>query len=328
MKNPSKISPHLLEQAIAWHTRLCSGEETESDWGEFTLWLEASPEHRQAYEEVEEFSSSLKGTSFSFVSDERSMLRLNKDGGPMARFQSLWVASAVAVAAVLILFVTFPRQRPEFRSAEYSTHTGEMRTVRLADGSVADLNTATRLRVAMGDAKRRVILVQGEVLFHVVKDLTRPFEVSLGPQTASVVGTVFDVLRTNKELSITVAEGRVRFSNMNGHQNLLAAGDQLVYRHEFASQIGRVNPSAIGAWRKGYLVYEDATLAEIVEDLNRYFPHQIRVADPPAARQRFSGVLRIDQEKAVLTRLSHLLPIAPDYSRRDVVVLHSSAKKD
>lgn len=330
MTNLSKFPAETLEQAIAWHTRLTSGEETESDWNAFTQWLEASPEHQSAYEEVEEFSSSISEQAVLRTAAVEVPVKLRRNRAALAsRLRPFWLAGAPALAVVLLLFVAIRQQRSEFSSIEYSTRIGEARSVRLADGSVVELNTATRLRVLIVSTERRVILVQGEALFHVVRNEGRPFEVSIGEHAIRVVGTVFDVMRMNAKLRVTVAEGRVNFSDTRTGQALsLLSGDQLVYTPESGPQVRHVSPNATAAWRKGYLVYENATLAEVIEDLNRYFARRIALADAGAARQRFSGALRLDREEVILNRLAHLLPITPDYSRNNVILLHSSPKKD
>ena len=298
------------------------------DWQAFTEWLEANPEHRLTYDEVEEFSLSLDRAMSSSVAAQEARNRVRMDRAAL-RSPYLWVTSAMALAAVLVLFVAMPRHRSELGPIEYSTRIGETRTVRLADGSTANLNTGTTFWVAIAERQRRAVLAQGEVLFHVAKDAKRPFNVLFGHEAVRVVGTVFDVLHTIRKSSVTVAEGRVRFSDVSsGRAALLVAGDQLVYRPDTGVRVRRVDPSAASAWRNGYLIYDNGTLADIVEDLNRYFTRRIVIVDAAAARQRFSGALRVDGERAVVNRLSHLLPIRPDYDHGEVILLRSSSNKD
>jgi transmembrane sensor len=326
MSNDPKLLPDTIEQAIDWHVRLTSGDEGERDWQAFTVWLEANPEHRLAYTRVEEFSRSVIKPTSSPTGHEAPRIWFHKTGAAR-RSPYPWVVSAIALAAVLILFVMIPNRQPQARSVEYSTRIGETRSVRLADGSTADLNTDTRLTVTIGETQRRASLAEGEVLFHVAKDAARPFDVLFGHDSLRVVGTVFDVLHTGQKSSITVAQGKVRFLR-GARASLLVAGDQLVYGSDTGPRIRHVDPSAASAWRKGYLIYDNATLAEIVADLNRYFTRKIVIVEIAAARQRFSGALRVDGERSVVDRLSHLLPVRPDYDHRGAIVLRGSSNKD
>jgi transmembrane sensor len=58
------------------------------------------------------------------------------------------------------------------------------------------------------------------------------------------------------------------------------------------------------------LVYSDAPLDAVVEDLNQYFAVPIRVKDHKAGQLRFSGVLVLDSEGAVVDRLQAFMPVA------------------
>jgi transmembrane sensor len=89
-----------------------------------------------------------------------------------------------------------------------------------------------------------------------------------------------------------------------------------------------VPASTVSAWRNGYVVYENATLADIAEDMNRYFTRRVVIADGLTSRRKFSGVLRMDREAAVLNRLSHLLPVKVEYNGGDTILLRSSAARD
>jgi transmembrane sensor len=150
----------------------------------------------------------------------------------------------------------------------------------------------------------------------------------MGSQKVRVTGTVFDVIRTADRLRVTVAEGRVHFADPVAEREAsLSAGDQLVYSAGVGMRLQRVDPSLASSWQHGYLVYKKATLADIVDDLNRYFARKVVIADAAASNQTFSGVLRIDGEEVVLNRLSHLLPVRPEYRDR-VVLLRSVAARE
>lgn len=53
--------------------------------------------------------------------------------------------------------------------------------------------------------------------------------------------------------------------------------------------------------------YEDASLAEVVEDLNRFFARPVRVDDPALAARRVTLRLQVDERENTLRTLSALL---------------------
>ena len=329
MTEPTKFLSSRVQDAIAWQTRLTSGDEAESDWIEFTEWLEAGPENRLAYEQVEQFSGSLDGLPLASADREQSSTPNFRAAFARKIVQSPipWVGAALAAAAVLLIVSGIPSGPPQVIAATYSTHVGETHSVRLADGSVLDLNTNTLIRTFLGNGQRRVSLIRGEVLFHVSKDSAHPFEVLIGSHKVQVIGTVFDVLRTDHKVSVTVAEGRVRFGNAgSGSAVTLTPSDQLVYRETIGVRVSRVPSNAASAWRNGYVVYENGTLADVVDDLNRYFKHKVHV-DTHTGQERFSGVLQMDREEDVLGRLTHLLPVKVEREGNAAVILRGSASK-
>jgi transmembrane sensor len=61
--------------------------------------------------------------------------------------------------------------------SDYHTGTGEIRDIRLADGSHVLLNTDSAVSVDYQAAKRQIILHHGQARFSVAQDVQRPFEV-------------------------------------------------------------------------------------------------------------------------------------------------------
>lgn len=66
------------------------------------------------------------------------------------------------------------------RESSCSTVPGEHKAVRMADGSLIHLNTASRIEVDVRGGMGYVRLLSGEALFPVARDLMRPFVVEAG----------------------------------------------------------------------------------------------------------------------------------------------------
>jgi transmembrane sensor len=178
--------------------------------------------------------------------------------------------------------------------ALYSTDFGEQRSVTLPDGSEVTLNAKTRLRVSFSVSGRHIELLQGEALFNVAKDATRPFDVTSNNIRVRALGTQFDVYSRDTGTTVSVIEGRVsvtppapRTSSSQqvapddvrsrpvlleppGGQFLLLAGEQAVVSSDAAVKARQPNVSAATAWTQHSLVFESATLVEVAEQFNRY----------------------------------------------------------
>jgi transmembrane sensor len=99
----------------------------------------------------------------------------------------------------------------------------------------------------------------------------------------------------------------------------LNAGRQARLEPGAAIAVTDIAPDDAFAWQSGRLVYHNASLSQIIEDLNRYSDTPI-VASPDAARLRFSGVLEIDRASSMLARLENFLPIHVEADQGRILV--------
>ena len=320
-------------EAVDWLLRLEAPQAGEADWLAFYAWMEAAPEHRDAYERVDRVSTELSGAAQDLMSaldvrDRAPAPRRRGFGRPAQRWTRAWPAAAagLAAAAAALVVVVAVRPPPPVPTDVYQTAKGESRLLNLADGSHINLNSASRISVRLERGVRSVELSEGEAAFDVAKDPNRPFLIAVGDRGIRVVGTEFDVLRHDGRLRVTVRRGVVAVqapeAGAASEPVLLRVGDQLDHQTGQAlSTVRRVDPDAAFAWRTGLLVYQDQPLGAVVDDLNRYFVTPIRVAGP-AADLRFSGTLKLDAEDDVIRRLQGFLKLSVE-RRSDGFTLQS-----
>jgi len=314
-----------LDDAIAWHVRLNSGDADEAIWAQFTAWLEANQANRAAYDRVEDMDIEIDPAML----DEPALIEPWR--AHRARRRG-WIAAAAVLAASLLIAVGIANRTSQPSTTQYATRIGETKIIALADGSTVTLNTGTKIDAVMGRNTRGVMLERGEVLFHVTKDPAHPFVVIAGDRAVRVVGTVFDVLREAGIVTIVVAEGDVAVSQRSAGVGVveihLKPGQRAIGREGNPQEtVEPVNLARALAWREGYLVYDNAPLSSVVNDLNRYFAVPIALADSGVAIYRFSGVLRIDNENAVVARITQFLPVRAERTGGGIV-LHGAQKPD
>ena len=200
--------------------------------------------------------------------------------------------------------------------ALYRTRVGERRVVVLADGSRVELNTASTIEVAMGRTVRNVRLVRGEALFQVAHDTTRPFLVDAATARLRAVGTAFNVRIRENLVELTVTEGVVAVSHSGDAAPTLqgpriAAGGGAVIRP------GAVAPTVLGgqvlqqriAWRDGVIELDGETLAQAIEEFNRYRAQPIILGDARLATIRVGGRFEVDEADEFLLALGSSFPV-------------------
>ena len=315
MNAPEEDIERLRADAADWFVRVHADSASEEDWLALEGWLATSPARLRAYEDVE--------LLWSEIDDHAPALRAQASDPPFdaivlppARRPKTSVRAGLpawaAIAAVLVVAVGFWLWRGQAPSERiFTTGKGETRSVALADGSLVELNSDSRLVARVSRTSRNLELTGGEALFEVAKDRSHPFRVTAGDQRITVVGTQFDVLRYRGVVSVTVSRGVVEVADTHGGQKTvrLRAGDQL--RHQEGSSgsfLAKAPVDEVLAWRNGYLIYRDQPLEAVTIDINRFVPIPIE-ADPSVANLRFSGALRVGDEEAMLRALQGFLPV-------------------
>ena len=215
---------------------------------------------------------------------------------------------------------------------QQTASTGHGKTLRqpLPDGSVLTLDAQTRVALAYYAGQRSVRLLQGAAFFEVAHDPGRPFVVDVpgdvpgdaddagaaaGGVRITVLGTRFGVERAaNGAVQVQVESGRVRVQTLDAagqpvQSHELAAGDGLRTGGGRGAVLSRLpEPGAAAGWRHGSVVFDAASLAEVVERLRRYLPRPVDV-DGAAAGLRLSGQVRIAQAEDFLRALPGVVPV-------------------
>lgn len=206
-----------------------------------------------------------------------------------------WLPVAIASAAACAIALVIAPATLMWVKADHMTATAEQRRVELGDGSEVVLAAGSAVAVSFTDDGRSVRLIEGEAFFHVKPDRKRPFRVSAGSVTATVVGTSFDVRRDSSGVTVSVEEGIVQVG-----PERLAAGHSVRVSWKGDMERGSEPPQLVGSWRRGQLVARDQSLGDAVAQIRRYFAGTIIVADSTLAERRITGIYDLsDPEEAL-----------------------------
>jgi transmembrane sensor len=205
----------------------------------------------------------------------------------------------------------------------YETPIGGGDVVRLADGSVIRLNTATRIEVDMTSARRDVVLLSGEAHFDVAHNDRVPFVVRVGDTRIRAVGTAFSVQKRVHDVEVTVTEGVVQVEQ---HERaspdaksgsfsplLLRAGQVAQVNEPGTTEIREIAPREMARkllWQQKMLAFDGNTLQEVVDEYSRYTPFTIHIADAETAAIRVGGYFRSDDIAGLLTSLEENFSIS------------------
>jgi len=330
----SAVYPQIRDEAVQWFVAFCEEEVHPHTCREFNSWLRKSPEHVRAYlrvsafwEDAEDLKNHIRHGTDELVRRARAESNVVAlEEGPECRawpaprrlrtkrFALAASLAALCVSAGLSLWLYLDRM------PIYATAIGEQRTLTLKDGSTVALNAHSRIQVRYSRTQREVDLIEGQALFKVAKNPSRPFIVHSDGTNVRAVGTQFDVYRKGNSTVVTVVEGRVAVFDTQdievqpalnrstgpstttaltapkSHKPtsvFAAAGERVVATGQVVEVPQPVNLASATAWTEGKLVFDSASLKEVLEEFNQYLPRPLVADDEQLLGMRISGVFAV-----------------------------------
>jgi len=332
----------IQAQAVEWFSMMRSDVQNKKDKINFEAWLDQSPKHVQAYEQITAMWRNFE--RFSDVPSVRTIRQAALDDLALHKAERLEnrrrvglraMLSAAAVFAVVAIGLAINSER-FFGAPSYQTAIGEQKTVVLADDSVVKLNTDTDLQVQYSAEKRQVYLNRGQAHFSVKATPSRPFTVFAGNGSVTATGTKFDVRVEHENVTVTLIEGHVtvtpdvkdvKIGEQDHHETptQLAPGQQVAYGRKSISEVTGAKLPEITAWQEGELIFDDILLAEAVKEVNRYSAQKVIIADWALGEIRISGMFRTGQSEKFVKALESYFPIEAVQDKKGNRILHAAS---
>ncbi|WP_456292439.1 FecR family protein [Pseudomonas sp. AK106] len=302
--------PHTM--ALNWLSVL-HNQPTIADQARFSRWLHADPAHAEAYAQAQVVWELSEEPAATLAAEDAAALNalLRKMDAPKPRRLPRWGA-ALAMAACLVLMISAglgwnPQRWAEDLNADYVSAPGQVRTLILSDGSQVTMDADSAIAVHFGDGERHVELRRGAAFFQVTHT-GEPFVVDGGRGETRVLGTQFEVRLQPPGAQITVLSGRVGVkAAADAPQQILTAGQRARYDRERTGAPQSVDSESQLAWRQGWLNYARAPLADVISDLNRYYPGRIILLNDQLAAKTVSGSFPSRDPQAVLAALKSVV---------------------
>lgn len=190
----------------------------------------------------------------------------------------------------------------------------------LPDGTRLSLDVHSDARVTYHRNRRGLRLEQGGAFVDVHRDERRPFVVDTPAGRVQVIGTAFEVRVDDGRLDVAVARGRVRVCTVAasaqdgecapGAGVRLFQGQRITVADGASGPLETQSAGDVGAWREGWLVFDDTPLPQVIERWNDYLSPPLELASAPALHAlRLTGSFRLDQPDVFLAALPQVLPV-------------------
>jgi transmembrane sensor len=139
-------------------------------------------------------------------------------------------------------------------------------------------------------------------MFDVAGDPDRPFVVETGTVSLNVTGTKFSVYRRDDSTRVAVVEGSVRAVSRHTPDRpvVVRAGEGIVATGRGILPDTRVDVGKAIAWTERRLVFDGASLAEVVKEFNRYNRKPLIVEDSALASRAITTVVDAHDVSALI----------------------------
>ncbi|MGC4252904.1 MAG: FecR family protein [Sphingobium sp.] len=311
------IPEQVNRQAAQWFAERKSGDMTAEDEARLRQWLRADPQHALAFERAEAVWRSMDAPMLAPASRPA---RCNpwRRARPTRSHRGQWIGGAIA--ASFALFIAVESDLPTRLRADAMTVTGEIRAIRLPDGSTATLNTGSA--IAFAPDGRTVTLLKGEAAFQVAPDPAHAFSVIAGNGSSTALGTRFIVRQVGDGARVTVTEHSVRVA-LARQSAVLREGEAIDYD---ADSLGGSRPVSVAdadAWTRGRMRVVNRPLGEVVAELGRYHRGYIRVIGDDLAKRPVSGTFDVRDPVGTIDVIQRTLGIGSTRLTDRMILLHS-----
>lgn len=201
-----------------------------------------------------------------------------------------------------------------------STTRGEEAQVRLPDGTLIFLNSASSLvyPASFSKQEKREVSLTGEAYFEVHKDKNHPFIVKSKGQNVEVLGTHFNINAYPNEVSVktTLLEGSVKVND-----RILKPDEQSILSKENLD-IREIDAEEVVSWKNGMFLFDDESLNSIMRKIERWYDVEV-VFEPNVDQNKLygGGVSRYDSVSKVLEKLAMAGKINFKIEGRRIVVM-------
>jgi transmembrane sensor len=331
---------NVAAKAAAWIDRLKSADAKERE--EFWNWIAASPIHVREILLAEQLDRELGSFDFEKRIDVRALIeeaasnvvvihqhRAAAEAEAAASPRRFGWKAAAGVGAALVA-VALAVYLYAVSATTYATGVGQQLVSKLDDGSVVYLDAESKVKVRFSATTRDLYLPQGQALFQVAHDPSRPFRVHAESAVVEAIGTRFDVRVLADRTTVAVVEGTVevapaavpsgRTGTAPPARHVAGEGATIAVGGEVERQPS-IDVSNVTAWLERRLVFIDQPLSWIAAEFNRYnVTPRLRVVGDALGARRFNGTFNAHNPESLANYLGQDASIVIERQPDEIVV--------
>ena len=323
----SKQNPDVMQTAADWYVTLSSGKATSQQVQAWQAWLNAHPQHTQAWLKLEnvtqQFSMIDSVTGMEVLSQPVKIKNKTSELSSHSRRQALKHLSILLVAGSTG-WLTYEQKPWQTLMADYATETGKQQQVALQDGTKLFLNTNSLVAINYTTQERNIQLLKGEILIetaHEQSAVYRPLSVITEQGKLTALGTRFSVKVNDASNDLNVYEGAVSVQAVNSSRHIVVNAGEFMRFSAERYQAKTALDTSSDAWVKGFIVVDKMPLNTFIAEISRYKKGIIHF-DHSIGQLEISGAFPINDIDSTLASVSKTLSLRIETFTRYWVTLN------
>ncbi len=291
--NSQAQTRQIAEDAAHFLVLLESGSASADDRARLQRWREQSAHHEQTWQRAQGLRQRFAG-----LPPELAMASLDRpDHGRRTALKR-----ALIVAALLPAGWMLAQQAPiAALRADVRTAAGDRRDLRLQQGSLLQLDTASALNIELEQGKRLLTLIEGEMALNMGKDV-KAMTIRTRQGRVQVSDAELCVRQLGDTCLVSVWRGDVELFPAHGPSMRVQPGQRAAMSAAQVSPAQTFDTRQPG-WRQGVLSVENQPLGVFLAELSRYRPGILRW-EPELERLNVTGTFRLDDTDQILRLLA------------------------
>lgn len=240
------------------------------------------------------------------IDENKAWDRLNqKIHNPNKGFAWMKIAAAVAILAILSISVYLYNPAP---NQVYVSSADEKVNVVFPDGSMGILNKNSSFTYPEEFGDQRNVSFKGEAYFDIKKS-TKPFIIDVNGVDVKVLGTAFNLITTESQVTLYVDRGLVAFEK-EGQQTQVPAGNEAIFDRKSASVTFNERPSEnIMSWRNGVFNFDKTPLSTALDQLGEYYNVEFELSNEKLQNCRLTVTFNKQPLSVVLKTIGTALDV-------------------
>jgi ferric-dicitrate binding protein FerR (iron transport regulator) len=238
------------------------------------------------------------------------------------------IAQIAAALIVILLSVWFGTELDRWEQPVYSeviSPAGQKTRVILPDQSVVLLNGGSQIRYSSNfNGHDRTVELQGEGYFDVQKDHSKQFVVHTDQLNIKVFGTSFNVkaYKDDQIIEVGLKSGQIGIDRENKEITRLQPGQVATFNKDGSKLVvGEMDIDLVSAWTNDELIFEERSMEEIMESMERWYGVDITVAPELLDVDRFTFRVKTESLRELLELINLLKPIKYKIEGKQVMII-------